>query len=82
MECLEMLAARRAVIFAKELGLQQAHWEGDSESVIKALQKGDMLFSSFGHIVKEIQFHVSSSLRSFYFSHIGRQSNAVACTLA
>lgn len=77
-----MLAARRAVIFAKELGLQQAHWEGDSESVIKALQKGDMLFSSFGHIVKEIQFHVSSSLRSFYFSRIGRQSNAVACTLA
>ena len=30
----------RAVIFAKELSLQQAHFEGDSEIVIKAIQKG------------------------------------------
>ena len=57
------------MIFAKELGLQQAHFKGDSEIVIKALKNGDMLFSSFGHVVREIQFHVTS-LRSFSFSHI------------
>ena len=55
-----MLAAIRAMIFANELGLQQAHFEGDSEIVIKAIQKGNILFSSFGHIVREIQFYVSS----------------------
>ena len=39
-ECLEALAARRAVIFAKEIGLQQSHFEGDSETVIKGLLEG------------------------------------------
>uniref|UniRef100_A0A7N2L7F5 RNase H type-1 domain-containing protein n=1 Tax=Quercus lobata TaxID=97700 RepID=A0A7N2L7F5_QUELO len=38
-ECLEMLAARRAVIFVKEIGLQESHFEGDSELVIKELQR-------------------------------------------
>ena len=39
-KCLELLAARRAVIFAKEIGLQQSHFEGDSETVIKGLLAG------------------------------------------
>ena len=39
-ECLEALAARRVVIFAKEIGLQQSHFEGDSETVIKRLFGG------------------------------------------
>lgn len=36
-ENLEMLATKRAVIFAADLGLQQAHFEGDSKIVIEAL---------------------------------------------
>ena len=80
MECLEILVARRVMDFVKKLGLQQAHFKGDSETVIKVLQKGDMLFSSFGHVVREIQFHVTS-LRSFSFSHIVRQGNAMAYAL-
>ena len=36
-ECLKALAARRAVIFAKQIGLQQSHFERDSETVIKGL---------------------------------------------
>ena len=51
-ENLEILAARRAVIFAAELGLQQAHFEGDSELEVKALQMGTMFSSSFGHLAK------------------------------
>ena len=31
-ESLEMIAARRVAIFASELGLQQGHFEGDSET--------------------------------------------------
>ena len=37
-ECLELLAARRVVLFAKEIGLQQSYFEGYSEMVINGLQ--------------------------------------------
>ena len=80
-ECLEALAARRAVIFAKEIGLQQSHFEGDSETVIKGLLEGGMQSSSIGHLFRDILFHVSS-MRSFSFAHVVRQSNAVAHALA
>ena len=46
-EHLETLAASRAVIFAAELGLQQVHFEGDSELVVKALQMVTMSFLIF-----------------------------------
>ena len=52
---MEILAARRAVIFAMEIGIQQPHFEGDSETVTKALQMGNMFSSSFGHLVKEVE---------------------------
>nr|POE56995.1 hypothetical protein CFP56_45526 [Quercus suber] len=45
-ECLEMLAARRAMIFVKEIGLQKSHFESDWEVVIKGLQKAGMEFSA------------------------------------
>ena len=76
-----MVAARRAVLFATEIGLQQCHFEGDSEIGIKALQNGDILSSSFGHLVRDTLIHVTS-LRSFSFSHIVRQGNTVAHALA
>ena len=79
-KCLELLAARRAVIFAKEIGLQQSHFEGDSETVIKGLLGGGMQFSSLGHLFREILYHVSS-MRSFSFAHVVRQSNVVAYAL-
>ena len=39
--------------FLSELGLQQAHFEGDSELVIKALQRGTMFSLSFGHLARD-----------------------------
>ena len=33
-----MVAARWAVLFAKEIGLQQCHFEGDLEIVIKVFK--------------------------------------------
>lgn len=59
-DSLEMVAARCAVIFASALGLQQCQFEGDSETVIKALQGCDLLDSSIGHF------------RSSSFTHIVR----------
>ena len=80
-ECLEMSAARRAVIFVKEIGLQDSHFEGDSELVIKELQRDGLQFSSIGHLARDTLSHVSS-LRSFPFTHVVRQCIAVENALA
>ena len=37
-----MLAARRALQFVQELGFVQSCFKGDSETVIKVLQKNDI----------------------------------------
>ncbi|KAL0003985.1 hypothetical protein SO802_011546 [Lithocarpus litseifolius] len=52
--------------------LGQSHFEGDSEIGIKALRKGHMLLSSFGHLVQDTLLF-ASSLRSLSFSHTVRQ---------
>ena len=49
--------------------------------VIKALQMGTMSSSSSNHLARDIITHVSS-LRSFSFSHIVGQGNAVTHALA
>ena len=72
---------RRPVIFAQEIGLQQYHFKGDSETIIKALKVGDMFSSSIGHLVKDTLVIVSS-FSSSSFSHIVRQGNAMAHALA
>ena len=66
-----MLAARRVVIFAQEIGLQKCHFEGDSETIIKALKIGDMSSSPIGHLVRDI-LTIANSFLDFSFSHIVR----------
>ena len=75
-----MMAARTVVIFAQEIGLQQCQFEGDSETIVKALKAGDMFFSSIGHLVRDTLIIVNS-FSSFSFSSIVRQGNAVAHVL-
>ena len=80
-DSLEMLAARRAVIFASEIGLQQCQFEGDSETVIKAIKGCDLLHSSIGHKVKDTLIFVNP-FRSSSFSHLVRQGNTVTHALS
>ena len=80
-ETLELLAARRATVFAMELGLQQISFEGDAEGVIKALSKRDVTHSLVGHLVKDFR-SITSSLGTFSLSHTRRQGNNVAHALA
>ncbi|XP_050255142.1 uncharacterized protein LOC126701039 [Quercus robur] len=53
-EAVEMLAARRAVRFVQEVGLAESIFEGDSQSVILALQRNTMVNSGIGHLVKDV----------------------------
>ena len=79
--CLELLAARHVAIFVHEVGLHESILEGDSETVIKSLQKGDMFQFAYGHLFKDTMFYVNS-LRSYCFSHTYRKGNSVADALA
>ena len=68
---LELLAARRAAIFVHEVGLHNSILEGDSETVIKTFQKGDMFQYAFGHLFRDTLLY-AKSLQSFSFSHTYR----------
>ena len=79
--CLELLVARHATIFVHEVGLHESILEGDSETVIKFLQKGDMFQFAYGHLFKDTMLNVNS-LRSSSFSHTYRKGNSVVDALA
>ena len=80
-ETVEVLAAHSAIGFAQELSLDQIILEGNLETCINALSKGGWESSSFGHIIKDINFF-ASAFRSLFFSHTRRLGNKVAHRLA
>ena len=80
-EILELLAARRAIVFTAESGYENLVCEGDSESVVNSLKRPGMENSRGGHLIKDI-VSLSNSLVSISFAHVRRQGNAVAHALA
>ncbi|KAL0012819.1 hypothetical protein SO802_007927 [Lithocarpus litseifolius] len=80
-EMVEVLTARGALCFAKDLGFNKIIVEGDSEVIIKALNNSGLPSSSLGLILKDIKV-LSSSLGKVLFSHTRRQGNRVAHGLA
>ena len=50
----EAIACRKAIQFAKELGLQNVTFEGDSSVVINALSQGPGCFSSYRNVIDDI----------------------------
>ena len=53
METLELMVVRRAVKLAVGLGYHWAVFEGDSETVFKALSRDVAPLSSLGHLLKD-----------------------------
>ena len=80
-EMVEVLAARSALVLAKELCLNQVLLEGDSEIIIKALSNGGRESSSYGHILLDIKL-LTPAFRGVSFCHSRRQANKVAHRLA
>ena len=54
-EVLEMLAARRAAIFANELGFKDVFFEGDTEGVVRSIREDDSSNTLMGHLVKDFK---------------------------
>ena len=60
-EMVEVLAARRALIFAKELGFDHVILEGDSEIAVRAMKSEGYSATSFGHIISDIKVLTSGA---------------------
>ena len=81
MEMVEVIAARRALMFAKELEFDKVEVEGNSESVVNAIL-GDYMDNSYmGHVLKDGKF-MFSSFSCIFVQHIHREGNLVAHKLA
>ena len=68
-ELAEAQAARRAVVFAKELSLFNVEIEGDCSQVIKALTDPRRCITLFGHVIDKSR-SLGATLQYFKFQHI------------
>lgn len=80
-ELVEALAARRAVVLAKESSLFDVIIEGDCLQVVQALEKIGSCKTLFGHILEETIW-LGSMLRHCQFQHVRREGNRLAHGLA
>ena len=78
---MEALACRRAVLFAKELSIFEASFEGNAKIVTNALRDGGSNHPKFGHVIND-SLILASDLRFCNFSHVKRLGNLVAHFLA
>ena len=75
------MAAWKALELTIELGFNNITLEGDSEVLIKSLEKGDNSLAHYGHLLAYIHVLMArfSSLR---LSHVRRHCNSLAHALA
>ena len=78
---MEALACRRVVLFALELSVFDATFEGDAELVSKALCTGGSNHPEFGLIIND-SLSLASGFRFCNFTHVKRRGNSVAHFLA
>ena len=77
----EALVALKAVTLARDLGFRKAILEGDSLSLMKALKSKNDSLSPTGLLVDDVKW-VASSFERLVYSHVKRNSNRVAHSLA
>ena len=80
-EMAEALAARRAVVFARELSFFEVQIEGDRLRIIQALQASNRCYTLYGHIIDETK-RLGSLLWRGQFQHGKRDGNRLAHGLA
>ena len=77
----EVTAAQRALILAKELQFNSIVLEGDSAIITRALQAEELSLASFGNIIVEAQSY-AKTFHSFKVNHINQRGKSVAHKLA
>ena len=77
----ETLAARKALMFAHELGFQRVILEGDALGLIQALKSQEQNLSPLGSLVEDVKLY-SNHFQRVLYSHVKRNGNSVAHNLA
>uniref|UniRef100_A0A2N9FDK7 Reverse transcriptase domain-containing protein n=1 Tax=Fagus sylvatica TaxID=28930 RepID=A0A2N9FDK7_FAGSY len=80
-EMIEALAARRAIIFAKEVGITDVEFEGDAVNVIRDLSSQVPIHTPYSLIIEDARAILQNLQRSS-LSHTRRSGNTVAHALA
>ena len=75
------LAARKALMFAHELGFQRVILEGDALGLIQALKSQEQNLSPLGLLVEDVKVY-SNHFQRVLYSHVKRNGNSVAHSLA
>ena len=77
----EATACRRALYFAKELGILECSVEGDAKVIIKTIVARDSMNPEHGHVIQDVLM-LDASFHSCIFSHVKHIDNTVAHFLA
>ena len=77
----ELLACRRAIQFATELGITDVVIEGDNAMIMGSIAKKDLSGALLGHIFMDIQA-LLMELTWFSISSVKQEANTVAHSLA
>jgi ribonuclease HI len=80
-EITEALAARRAILFAKEVGLTNVVFEGDAANIIRDLRSSETLHSAYGLVIEDAKAMLRD-FQAYSLSHTRRSGNMVAHALA
>ena len=77
---LETLAAKKALEFATDLGLDSVVLEGHSEILMNALMDNSLLLASFGILIQDIKAY-AEFFQCISFSNVRREGNIIAHNL-
>ncbi|KAL0005657.1 hypothetical protein SO802_013218 [Lithocarpus litseifolius] len=78
---MEALAAIRAMKLSSELGFDRAVFEGDCQTVMKALTDPSQPFATYGLLIWDAQM-LANRFSGVRFQYAGRESNKVAHNFA
>ena len=77
----EVIAARKALQFAKDIGLSSIILEGDSKIAIDGLKSMNSFLNEYVHLLVEAK-EVADQMDAVEFQHVPRQANKSAHNIA
>ena len=77
----EVIATKKALQFAFDLGLSSIVLEGDSKITIDGLRREELSLAEYGHLLDEAR-DIAKQLPEVEFNHVLRQDNKAAHNIA
>ena len=78
---MEAMAAIRTIELSSELGFDIVIFEGDCETIIKALTDPSQTFATYGLLIRDAQ-NLVNQFNGVRFQHVGKEGDKVAHNLA